>query len=45
MVSLSSNNRFDNDKIFLPNIWDFSVITEIVFLFFFFFFFIYNKDT
>ena len=38
MVSVSSNNRFDNDKIFLPNIWDFSVITEIVFLFFFFFF-------
>ena len=43
MVSVSSNNRFDNDKIFLPNIWDFSVITEIVFLFFFFFC-IYHKD-
>ena len=42
MVSVSSNNRFDNDKIFLPNIWDFSVITEIVFLFFFFC--IYHKD-
>ena len=29
MVSLSNNDRFDNDKIFLRNIWHFSVITRI----------------
>ena len=26
MVSLSNNDRFDNDKIFLCNIWHFSII-------------------
>ena len=29
MVSLSNNDRFDNDKIFLYNIWHFSVIARI----------------
>ena len=29
MVSLWNNDRFDNDKIFLQNIWHFSVITGI----------------
>ena len=27
MVSLSNNDRFGNDKIFLCNVWHFSVIT------------------
>ena len=29
MVSLSSSDRFDNDKIFLRNMWHFSIITGI----------------
>ena len=38
MVSLSNNDRFDNNKIFLPNIWHFSIIrrsnyVSILFLF------------
>ena len=41
IVSISNNDRFDNDKIFLCNIWHFSVITKITFLFFP----IYLKDT
>ena len=42
MVSLSNNDRFDNDKIFLCNIWHFSVITiNYVSIFFR----IYLKDT
>ena len=40
MVSLSNNDRFDNDKIFLRNTWHFSVITINKY-----FFRIYLKDT
>ena len=29
MVSLLDNDRFDNDKIFLRDIWHFSVITKV----------------
>ena len=43
MVSLSNNDRFDNNKIFLRNIWHFSVITRINFISIFFR--IYLKDT
>ena len=38
MVSLSNNDRFDNDKIFLRNIWHFSVITRINYVSIFFVF-------
>ena len=38
MVSLSNNDRFDNDKIFLRNIWHFSVITRINYVSIFFIF-------
>ena len=43
MVSLSNNDRFDNDKTFLRNIWHLSVITEINYVSIFFR--IYLKDT
>ena len=29
MVSLLDNDRFDNDKIFVRDIWHFSVITKV----------------
>ena len=38
MVSLSNNDRFDNDKIFLCNIWHFSIITGINYVSVFFVF-------
>ena len=48
MVSLSNNDRFDNDKIFSDNnndnIWHFFIITGLI-TFLFFFFCIYLKDT
>ena len=43
MVSLSNNDRFDNDKIFLRNIWHSSAITGINDVSIFFR--IYLKDT
>ena len=42
MVSLSNNNRFDNDNTFLCNIWHFSVIRRINYVYFFC---IYLKNT
>ena len=36
MVSISSNDRFANDNIFLPNIWYFSIITGINYVSIFF---------
>ena len=42
IAALSNNDRFDNYKIFLRNIWHFSVITRINC---FYFFHIYLKDT
>ena len=38
IVSLSNNDRFDNYKIFLPNVWHFSVITRINYVSIFFVF-------
>ena len=38
MVSLSNNDRFDNDKIFLRNIWHLSVITRTNYVSIFFIF-------
>ena len=45
MVSLSNNDRFDNDKIFFNNddIWHFSIITGINYVSIYFR--IYLKDT